>query len=350
MPAATAPASDVTASQADGLPPHVKLIEMGLASWVSRILYAAAKLGIADALADVPRTAFEIAGPMKAHAPTLHRLMRTLAGLGILTEDNGHRFALTSLGQALKTDAPGSARATLITLGGVGATAWAEILFSLETGRSGFEKATGLPLFAYLASHPEEAALFSETMVGIHGREPAAVAASYDFSIYNKIVDVGGATGNLIAAILAKHSRPEGILFDLPNGLIGASELLKERGVQDRVAIEPGDFFKSVPAGGDAYILSHIIHDFSEEQCVTILGNCRRAMASEGRVLIVEMVLPDGDTPHPGKVFDMMMLVLPGGQERTEDEYRDLLPKAGLRLSRILETGSDVSIVEAVAA
>ena len=193
MTAATTPAAGATTSQVDGLPPHVKLIEMGLASWVSQILYAAAKLGIADALADVPRTAFEIAGPMKAHAPTLHRLMRTLAGLRILNEGNGHRFALKILGQALKTDAPGSARATLITLGGVAATAWAEILFSLETGKPGFEKATGLPLFAYLASHPEEAALFSETMVGIHGREPAAVAASYDFSIYNKIVDVGEA-------------------------------------------------------------------------------------------------------------------------------------------------------------
>jgi O-methyltransferase/methyltransferase family protein len=332
------------------VPPHVKLIEMGLGSWVARILYAAAKLGVADALAAQPKSAAELADRLKVHAPTLHRLMRTLAGLGVLKEDGAHRFALTPLGEALKSDAPGSARATLITLGGVCTTAWDQIMYSLETGKTGFEKATGLPIFAYLSEHPDEAALFSETMVGIHGREPPAVAAAYDFLPFQKIVDVGGATGNLLSAILSKHPGPHGVLFDLPNAVSGAPALLKESGTHDRITIETGDFFTAVPSGGNLYLLSHVIHDFSEEQCLAILGNCRRAMAPEGRVLIIEMVLPNDDTPHPGKIFDMMMLVLPGGQERTEDEYRDLLGKADFRLSRIMPTDSDVSIVEAVAA
>ncbi len=337
------------ASQA--LPPHAQLIQMGTASWISAVVYAAAKLGIADHLAAGPRSAVELAGTTRTHAPSLYRLMRTLAGLGILTERDGQRFALTPLGEALKGGAPGSARATLMAFCGPAFWhSWEEILYSLETGKTGFEKAWGMPVFEYLAQHPEEASYFSEAMVGFHGAEPPAVARAYDFSGATTVVDVGGATGNMLAAILSHHAAPRGVLFDRPHVVRDAPALLKARGVEERVTIESGDFFERVPAGGDAYLLSHIIHDWNEDQCLTILGHCRNVITPDGRLLIVETVLPTGDTPHQGKVQDMVMLVIPGGQERTEAEYASLLSKAGFRLSRVVPTDSVVSVVEALPA
>jgi hypothetical protein len=312
------------------------------------VVYAAAKLGLADRLATEPKNAAELAGPMRMHAPSLHRLMRTLASLGILTERDAQRFALTPVGEALRTGAPGSARSTLIAFGGTFWHGWEEILYSLETGNTGFDKAHGMPLFEYLRQHPAEASHFSEAMVGFHGDEPPAVARAYDFSGFKNVVDVGGATGNLLAAILSSHAGPRGVLFDRPHVVLDAPALLKAHGVEDRVTIEAGDFFETVPAGGDAYVLSHVIHDWNEDRCLTILGHCRKAIKPDGRLLIVEMVLPAGDTPHPGKVLDMVMLVFPGGQERTEVEYASLLGKAGFRLSRVVPTASAVSIVEAV--
>lgn len=333
------------------LPPHAQLIQMGTASWVSAVVYAAAKLGVADHLAGRPSSALELAGPTGTHAPTLHRFMRTLAGLGILTEGDGQRFALTPLGEALKSDAPGSARATLMAFCGPAFWhSWEEILHSLQTGKTGFEKAHGMPLFDYLAQHQEEASDFSEAMVGFHGAEPPTVARAYGFSTFKRIVDVGGATGNMLAAILSQHSEPRGVLFDRPHVVSDAPALLEAYGVRGRVTVEAGSFFETVPAGGDAYVLSHIIHDWNEDQCLTILGHCRDAMAPDGRLLIVETVLPEGDTPHQGKVQDMVMLVLPGGQERTEAEYAALLGKAGFRLNRVVATESVVSVVEAIPA
>ena len=185
-----------------GLPPHLQLIQMGRAFIVSRTVYVAAKLGLADQLASGPKSAAELAGPMQVHAPSLHRLMRTLASLGILTERKEQRFALTDLGEALKTGAPGSARSTVIYSGSPAAqSGWRSIwTISVETGKPGFEKAQGIPVFDYLAQHPEEASLFSEMMVGLHNQEPPAVAAAYDFSVFKIIADIGGATGNMLAA------------------------------------------------------------------------------------------------------------------------------------------------------
>ena len=331
------------------LPPHAQLIQMGTASWVSGVVYAAARLGVADHLASGPKSALELAGPTGTHAPSLHRLMRTLASLGILTERDAQRFALTPLGEALKTGAPGSARGTLIAFCGPSFWhGWEEILYSLQTGKTGFDRAFGMHLFEYLGRHPDEASYFSEAMVGFHGAEPPAVAEAYDFSRFNTVVDVGGATGNMLAAILSRHAGPRGVLFDMPHVVPDAPALLKARGVDDRVTIDAGSFFETVPGGGDAYLLSHVIHDWNEEQCLTILGHCREGIKPGGRLLIVEMVLPAGDTPHPGKVLDIVMLVFPGGQERTEAEYASLLGKARFRLSRIVPTASADSVVEAV--
>lgn len=333
------------------LPPSVQLIQMGTAFWVSRVVYVAARLGLADRLADGPRSAVVLSGPTGTHARTLHRLMRTLASLGILTQVDEQSFGLTSLGEALKTGAPGAARSAILSLAGQWSwRAWEEFPNSVETGETSMVKAWGMPVFEFLAKNPVEASYFSEAMVGIHAMEPPAVAAAYDFSEVGTIVDVGGATGNMLANILSRYPMPRGVLYDLPHVVRDAPALLSKYDLMNRVVIEKGSFFERVPDGGDAYILSHIIHDWSEDQCLTILRHCRRAMKSGSRLLIVESVLPPGDTPHFGKLLDMVMLAIPGGEERTEQEYATLLRAAELRLTRVIPTESAVSIVEAVPA
>ncbi len=332
-------------------PPHVQLIQMAMAHWVSRIAYVAAKLGLADHLASGPKTADDLAGPTGTHAPSLYRLMRALTNLNILTEDASHRFALTPLGEALKTGAPGSARPSILTLASNWMSrGWEQLLYSVQTGGCGFEQSLGMPLFDWLARHPEDASLFSETMMGFHGAEPAAITAAYDFSGLSTLIDVGGATGHLLTTILTGNPTLRGILYDLPHVVRDAPALIQARGLSDRVTIEAGSFFDRVPGGGNAYLLSHIIHDWTESQCLTILGHCRRAMPPGSRLLIIEMVLPSDNAPHPGKMLDMMMLVGPGGQERTESEYRELVGKAGFRLTRLVPTEAAVSVVEAVLA
>jgi O-methyltransferase domain/Dimerisation domain len=329
------------------VPPHVQIIQMGTACWVSQLVCTAASLRLADHLAGGPRSAADLAAPTKTNPRALHRFMRTLASFGILTQDDHEKFALTPLGDALKSDAPGSARSTVLAMGSWMWKAFGEFQYSVETGKTAMEKVFGLPIFDYLAQNPQEAAQFSEAMVGIHGAEPPAVAAAYDFSPFASIVDVGGATGNMLAHILARYPQPKGVLFDRPHVVTEAPALLRARGVESRVSIVHGNFFEHVPAGGDVYILSHIIHDWNEEQCLTILGNCRKAMKPGAKLLIVEFVLPDGNTPHLGKLLDMVMLAIPGGEERTAGEYKTLLAGAGLKMTRVIPTASDVSIVEA---
>lgn len=344
---------DAVKPQEPAVPPAMQLIQMASAYWVSRIVYTAAELGLADHLAQGPHSAAEIAGKAGLNAPALHRLMRSLAGLGIFDEGEDGRFGLTPLGEALKSGkaVAGSARAAVLTLGAPYFTSSMDQLReSVRTGGTAFEKINGMPVFDYLGKHPEYASLFSETMVGIHGGEPPAVAAAYDFSDLKTIVDVGGATGNMLAAILLRHKGPRGILADLAHVVKDAPAFLAAKGVSDRVSIAPHNFFESVPEGGDAYILSHVLHDWSEAQCLTILGNLHKAMSKDARLLVVEMVLPGRNEPHFGKILDMVMLALPGGEERTGEEYRALLAKAGFRLTRIVPTASPVSVVEAVKA
>ena len=321
---------------------------MGTGHWLAQLIYTAANIRLADHLAAGPRSAAELAAATATNPRALHRFMRTLASFGLLKHEPEERFALAPLGDALRSDAPGAARATVLTMGGPALRgAFGEFQHSLETGKTAMEKVFGMPFFDYLAQRPEEAAQFSESMVGIHGGEPPTVAEAYDFSGVPTIVDVGGATGNMLAHILAKYPQPRGVLFDRPYVVAEAPALLRAHGVEDRVSIEHGSFFDSVPAGGDAYILSHIIHDWNEEQCLTILGNCRKAMKPGARLLIVEFVLPEDETPHFGKLVDMVMLAIPGGEERTASEYRTLLAAAGLKMTRVIPTASAVSIVEA---
>jgi O-methyltransferase/methyltransferase family protein len=329
---------------------QMQLIQMATAYRVSQAVYAASALRLGDHLAAGPKAASELAGAIKAHAPSLHRLMRTLASLGVLTERSDHRFALTPLGEALKSDAPESARAAVLTLAGPAFwRAWEHFLYSVQTGKTGWQKAWGLPLFDYFAQHPDQASLLSETMVAFHGNEAPAVANAYDFSAIQLLVDVGGATGNMLAAILARHPQVRGVLCDLPHVVQDAPKLLKAKGLRERVTIAAGDFFEAVPQGGDAYLLSHVLHDWPDDKCLAILENCRKAMKAGKKLLVVEMILPPGDTPHPGKMLDLSMLVGAGGQERTEEEYSALIAQAGFRTTRTVPTDSAVAVLEAAA-
>jgi hypothetical protein len=312
------------------------------------MLYVTAKLGLADLIAAGTNTAKALATKTKTHERSMHRLLRSLGCIGIVEQLDGGVVKLTELGATLRADHPGKARSTVLMVAGDWMwKAFEELEYSVETGKPAMEKVFGMPAFDYLSKHPDQVSIFSEAMVGIHGQEPPAVAEAYDFSGFGTVVDVGGATGNMLAAILSKYPQPKGLLYDLPHVIKDAPAFLATKGVADRVRIESGSFFDRVPSGGDAYVLSHIIHDWSAGQCLTILENCRRAMKPGAKLLIVEMVLPEGNEPHPGKMLDLVMLTVPGGEERTPSEYRELLGKAGFRMTRVVPTASAVGVVEA---
>jgi hypothetical protein len=338
--------------ESEGTPPQAaKLMEFAWGYWASQIVRQTAEMGLADRFGDEARDADELCAEYGMHTPSFRRFLRSLTGLGILTEVAPRRYALTDMGEALKTGAPGAARSSIICLiGTLTKVGWDNLDHSLRTGEPGFEKHYGKGLFEHIRETPGLPEMFSETMVGIHGREPPAVAKTYDFSGIGSLVDVGGASGNMLGHILSRHPGVRGVLYDLSHVVADAPPLLEKFGVADRVTIESGSFFESVPAGHDAYLMSHIIHDWDAQECATILGHCREAMKPDGKVLIVEMVLPEGDAPHPGKLVDIMMLAVPGGQERTPSEYDELLSANGFRMTRVVPTDSPVSVVEAVRA
>jgi hypothetical protein len=331
-------------------PPHVLINQMIGGHIVTRAMYVFAELGIADLLRDGPRTAEEIAPSAGAQARPLYRLMRTMAGLGFLAEDAEHRFALTPVGEAMRSDAPGHARSMARLIAGpLGWRVLGEFLHSVKTGEAGSERALGQSIFDYLATAPDEATWFNEMMIAFHGSEPPAVAAAFDFSTIGTLVDVGGGTGNLLTTILQANPSLRGILHDMPHVAAQARDLIASRGLSDRCTVNEGNFFEDLPEGGDAYMLSHIIHDWDEASCLKILSNCRRAMKPTSRLLVVEMVIPPGNDFHPGKISDMIMLSFtPGGCERTAAEYAALFAKAGFTLTRVVPTASPVSVVEAV--
>jgi hypothetical protein len=343
------PLSAITTPSGTQPPAHVALVEMVAAIWTARAVYAAAHLGIADLLSAGARTSDDLAPMTGTHAASLYRLLRALASRGVLTEIGPRRFALTSLGEALRSGAPGAARATTPTIGGDWQwKAWDNFLYSLETGKSALGKVCNAPLFEYLAAHPQDGANFNDAMVGIHGAVAPAVVAAYDFSSFRTIVDLGGGTGTLLSTILSDNNAAHGILFELPATASQARHAVQASGLATRCTVVEGDFFKEVPEGQDAYIMSHVLHDWTDEQAATILRNCRRAIAVYGRLLIVEAVLPSGDTPHYGKLMDLLMLTVTGGVERSADEFAELLSATGFRLSRVISTSTHQSIIEAV--
>jgi hypothetical protein len=303
---------------------------------VSQMLNVLLQHSIAHLVTEKGVSATEVAEAAGLPPRAPHRLLRASTGLGLFSEVGPGRFAPGPLGEALRLYEP---------------MPWGfEVLDDLPeaiaTERSSFELRHGVKMFTWLEQHPDEAAAFDRMIALVNAGEPEAVAEAYDFGAVRTVVDVGGGNGTLLAALLARHPGVHGVLFDQPSVIGRGAPPLEAHA--SRCETVGGDFFRAVPSDGDAYVLSHVLHDWAEDECVRILRSCADAMAPDGRVLIVEMVIPPGDAPHPGKMLDMLMAAFNGeGMERTEEEYRALLDAAGFRLERVIPTASPVSVVEA---
>lgn len=330
-------------------PPHIAMLQMITGFWVSRTIYVAAKLGLADLVRDQPRAADELAQIAGAHAPSLYRVLRALASVGVFVEDDQKRFANTPLSETLRSDAPGSLRAfAMVELGQEHFPAWGNLMHSVKTGEIAFDNLFKQNAWEYYAQNPEDASNFNQAMKGMTEIANAAVLAAYDFSGVNKLVDIAGGTGRLVSAILNAYPQMRGVLFDLPHVIAEAGPLLEAAGVSDRCERVTGDFFKSVTEGGDAYIMKWIIHDWDDEKSTAILKNIHRAMNPDGKLLIIEMVVTEGNQPDLSKLVDLNMLVMTGGRERTKAEFESLLSGAGFRLTRVIQTASPFAVIEAV--
>lgn len=313
--------------------------------WITQAIYVAAEIGVADRLAAGPRTVQEMAAESGLHADSLYRVLRALATVNIFREDEEGRFSLTPLGTLLSSDAPSSRRSFARMAGAEFYRSWGGLLSSVETGSAAFDKAFGKPFFRYMSENPDRWQIYDEAMTGVHDGETIPVLDAYDFAPFRTIVDVGGGNGHALAALLRRHPDARGVLFDLPQVAERARQTVSRRGVSNRLEFAGGDFFDSVPPNGDAYLLRHVLHDWDDDEAAAILRNCRKAMRPEGRVLVVETVIPSGNQACFGKWLDLMMLLV-GGRERTRDQYLELFSEAGLRPTRIVPTAHEVSIIE----
>jgi hypothetical protein len=324
------------------------LIQMITGFWISQAIYAVAKLGIADLVKEGPKLCEELAQSTGMQQQALYRLLRALASVGVFREGVDGRFGLTPLAEYLQTGVPDSLRAFAIMQSELQYRAYGEVLHSVKTGETAFNLVFNKELFPYLTQHPTAAAVFDEAMTNYTMQVAAAIVAAYDFSQFGTLVDVGGGYGTLLRAVLQANPALHGVLFDLPHVAKDAQKRLGAAGLTERCAIQAGDFFEAVPPGGDAYLLKWIIHDWDDERAVTLLKKCHRAMAAHGKLLVIEAVIPPGNTPFFHKWTDLTMLVIVGGHERTEAEYRALFQAAGFRLTRIIPTTSEMSIIEGV--
>lgn len=328
--------------------PKSQMIKMMGGYRKTQMIYVAAKLGLADLLAAGPKTADELAKAAGVHSRSLYRLLRALASFGIFAEDAKGCFGMTALAEQLLSDKPHSLRPFALSYGeSWWWGAWGGLLHSVRTGETAFDHVHGRGVFDYLGDDEEAAAIFNANMTAMTKTEAQAVVAAYDFSGVGVLVDVGGGHGALTAAILKKHSRTRAIVFDRPSVIEGAENHLAKEGITDRYQLVSGDFFESIPRGGDIYTLKDIVHDWNDERVIAILYNCRRAMTKEATLLIMERVIPPGNEPALGKMIDINMLVMTGGMERTESEYRKLLDSAGFVLDRVVPTSGETSVIEA---
>lgn len=331
-------------------PPEAVVTQMIFGKWVAMALSVAARLRVADALAAGPLSPADLAARTGTHAPSLYRVLRALASVGVFAEDADGRFRQTPLSEVLRSDAPGSMRAVADYCGADWSwRPWGRLLDSVRTGATAFDAVFGQQAFEYLAEHPDESAVFNEGMTGFSMQESPAVAEAYDFSPFGTVVDVGGGHGHLLCTILARYPGPRGVVFDAPHVVAGATPRIAGAGLADRCRAEGGDFFRAVPAG-DAYVLKHIIHDWPDDKAATILRNCRAAAAPGAKLVLAEMVIPPGNGPSPGKLLDLEMLVIASGKERTEAEYAELFAESGWKLTRVVPTKSPTSVVVGEAA
>lgn len=330
--------------------PVQQLLQTGIAYIASSALWIIAELNIADMLGDGPQPVSKLAALAGVNEDALYRCLRALTMAGIFAEPELGRFALLPPGERLRTDRPDSQRDSISWLADpFHFKVFENLLYSVKTGEPSIEAVTGKPLFEYLSTDPVESTRFNAAMSGISSFIMPAILEAYDFSPFKTIVDVAGGHGFVICEILRKHPRVKGVLFDLEHVVGGAVHRICELALEGRCRAVAGDFFKSVPEGGDAYLMKCIIHDWDDEKSATILRNCRTAMQGnrQAKVILLEQVVPGPGQPHFSKLLDLVMLTFPGGRERTAEEFKGLFAKAGFRLTRIVPTESPLSVIEA---
>ena len=318
---------------------------MATAYWVSQAIYVAAKLGVADLLVDGPQSCVALAAATRSDPSSLFRLLRALSSVGVFSQQDNDCFALSRLAEPLRSNVPGSLREILITLGEIHYQACGELLHSVQTGTPAFTKAFGTKLFDYLPQNPDAAAAFNQGMTNLSSLLGHAVLLAYDFSGISSIVDVGGGEGALLRRILELNPEMTGMVLDLPNAIESYNRAPTDR---SRCSYVVGNFFDSVPEGADAYLLCGVIHDWDDDHAITILSNCRKAMTRNGRVLIVDMIVPQTKSVSFSKLLDLNMMVMTGGRERTKAEFHALLNAADYRVTRIIPTMAPQSIIEAM--
>ena len=327
-----------------------RLLPMIWGIHISRCVYAAAELGIADLLAQGPQSSQQLATATGTHEPSLYRVLRVLAALGVLEEHDARHFSLTLVGERLRTGATVGMRSWAVFSEAVGGVRpFAHILETIRTGTAGRQIESGVDLFEFLADSPQAAAIFDAAMAERTAAYAPSVAATYDFSDIRTVTDLGGGNGTLLVEILRRHRHLSGVLFEVPTVAANATAVLAATDLADRCRVLAGDFFQSVP-GADCYLLANVLHDWDDTRSIDILRNCRQAMPGAGRVLIVERLIPeDGQDPLPTLLSDINMLVLTGGRERTNTEYAGLIQAAGLRLAQVVPVAFPYGIIEAVA-
>jgi O-methyltransferase/methyltransferase family protein len=330
-------------------PRSAALIVLMTLHWPAQALYVAAKLGIADLLRDGPKTVEELARDTATDATSLRRLLRALACIDIFAELPDGRFKLTRLAERLRVDHPKSMRSMVLCFG----EPWnwrpfGELLRSVETGAPAFDHVYGKGLFEFLSDDPEAGAIYDSGMTALATEGQAVAARAYDYKGIETVVDVGGGRGTVLAGVLEANPHLRGVLFDQPAVVARARERLSGTPLGQRCTPIAGDFFESVPEGADAYLLSTVIHDWDDERASLILRNCRRAMSSGARLLLAEAVVPPLNEYHFSKHMDLEIMVMYGGRERTEAEYRRLLAAEGFEVTQVLETVTPFSLIEAV--
>lgn len=335
----------------NALPPQLVLYQLATGHYFSNALQLAVKLGIAEHLVDGPRQVRDIAAATGTHASSLGRVLRLLASVGIFEEREDGAFALTPVGDCLRAGVPGSARAMVAMFSSDRVQdAWRDLEYCVRTGNPVFRKKGLDDPFSDFARTPEESAIFDAAMADFTRLVAVAVAAAYEFAPLRTLVDVGGGNGALLIGILRAHANLRGIVFDRPAAAERARTCIAQEGLADRCTAVGGDFFAGVPAGGDAYVLKHVIHDWDDERATVILENCRRAMGERGKLLIVEGVYPpridDSLAARGAAANDVNMLVNTGGRQRSEAEFRALYAAAGFALTRIVPTLAPVSVIE----
>jgi hypothetical protein len=331
-------------------PPQATIMHLSMGAMVTQAIYVATKLSIADILADGQKHVDQISHEADAHSPSLYRVMRTLSSLGIFNETQPRTFANTPLSEVLRADVPGSMRNSMIFMGEPWHfNVWGNMLHSARTGGTAWKETYGEEVFDWIAKQPEASEIFNGCMSELSAGAAPAIVDGYDFSGIDTLADIAGGHGYLLSQILKANPNMKGILFDMEHVISGAAEMLRSFGVEDRVETVSGDFFAEVPAA-DAYIMKHIIHDWDDERSIKILKTIHQAMKGDGKVLLAEMVIPEGNEPHPGKMLDLEMLTSPGGLERTADEYARLFEQSGFKLNRIVPTKSPFSVIEGLKA